>query len=514
MEKRAPWYTNTAPTYAGIFLWIAFYAQLGIGLTLGSLLAVLVGVVIAGLICHAFFYYVPGMLGMRTGLPLYIVGTSTFGTKGGYFIPGIFMGLLQIGWYSVATYFATDLIINGLGLPGEVFYPMAIVWGLLFALIGALGIGYVAKMSQFFPIVPIIMLLIGAVMAVPYLGSYETPKPLPDEFTSGPMDMGWVSIASLLMIQLIIGFFGTAGAVGADFCSNNRNKYDVRMGGIVGIWLAVVYTAGLAIITVAGAHGANKELLQGWHAVKNPDGSVKYEVRVEPPEIRLPASGDSKDGKVVAWDAMSPGEKNEVRAVRAKMFEYGTALKSLNTSKGPDGKPVENFLARAMLILFAIGSMAPACFCSFIIGNSLSTMLAMPRGRIPITLAGAAVGIGIALTGFPAKLAPIFGLVGASFGPVIGAMIADYYLKGANWPGPREGWNWAGYGAWLLGFLVGISNNGLVTDALGFELVPSWMPTGVFSLIVGLLAYILLARTIGLPPILEGAVKTIGPNEA
>ena len=25
--NRAPWYANTAPTYAGIFLWIAFYQQ-------------------------------------------------------------------------------------------------------------------------------------------------------------------------------------------------------------------------------------------------------------------------------------------------------------------------------------------------------------------------------------------------------------------------------------------------------------------------------------------------------
>lgn len=24
-EKRAPWYTNTAPTYAGIFLWFVFW---------------------------------------------------------------------------------------------------------------------------------------------------------------------------------------------------------------------------------------------------------------------------------------------------------------------------------------------------------------------------------------------------------------------------------------------------------------------------------------------------------
>jgi len=31
MGKRAPWYANTAPTYAGIFLWIAFYQQMAGG---------------------------------------------------------------------------------------------------------------------------------------------------------------------------------------------------------------------------------------------------------------------------------------------------------------------------------------------------------------------------------------------------------------------------------------------------------------------------------------------------
>ena len=30
-SNRAPWYANTAPSYAGIFLWIAFYMQISEG---------------------------------------------------------------------------------------------------------------------------------------------------------------------------------------------------------------------------------------------------------------------------------------------------------------------------------------------------------------------------------------------------------------------------------------------------------------------------------------------------
>ena len=52
------------------------------------------------------------MLGMQTGYPLYVVGSSTFGTAGGYVMPGILMGLLQIGWFAVATFVATDFILQ------------------------------------------------------------------------------------------------------------------------------------------------------------------------------------------------------------------------------------------------------------------------------------------------------------------------------------------------------------------------------------------------------------------
>lgn len=31
-EKRAPWYKNTSPSNAGIFLWVAFYLQIAVTL--------------------------------------------------------------------------------------------------------------------------------------------------------------------------------------------------------------------------------------------------------------------------------------------------------------------------------------------------------------------------------------------------------------------------------------------------------------------------------------------------
>jgi cytosine permease len=156
-------------------------------------------------------------------------------------------------------------------------------------------------------------------------------------------------------------------------------------------------------------------------------------------------------------------------------------------------KTVSPKMANLMFLLFAVGSMAPACFCSSIIGNSLSTMIpSLPR--IPLTLGGATIGILLAATGIAGNLASFFGLIGASFGPICGAMVADYLLSGKKWAGPREGVSVAGYAAWIIGFLVGISNNGMVTSALGKELLPGWYPMGVASFVVGFVVYAVLAK--------------------
>ena len=69
----------------------------------------------AGLLSYGLYYYAPAMLGMKTGYPLYVVGSSTFGTAGGYLMPGLLMGVLQIGWFAVGTFFATKFILSGLG---------------------------------------------------------------------------------------------------------------------------------------------------------------------------------------------------------------------------------------------------------------------------------------------------------------------------------------------------------------------------------------------------------------
>jgi cytosine permease len=417
--NRAPWYVNTAPSYAGIFLWIAFYQQMAGGtLQHGGIALSLIGLLAAGLLCYFLYYRVPAMLGMTTGYPLYVVGASTFGTAGGYIMPGLLMGLLQIGWFAVATFFSADFILKAIGMPsapGSVPFIIAgVLWGGIMAFVGAKGIQYVAKVSLILNAIPLLMLLAVFFQTAGGIGNYQVPAGQANSFG------GFTAVLSI-----VIGFFATAGAAGADFGINSRNESDVKWGGLVGIALAVLVAGGLPLLAVAGAHGSG--LSQSW--------------------------------------------------------DFGDVVQSIG-----------GVMASAMLFLFAIASIPPTCFCAFIAGNSFSTMIpGVPR--VTSTMAGAAVGTILAVTGIAANLISFFTIVGASFGPIIGAMVADYLLSGRKWPGPREGVNLAGYIAWAVGFLVGI----LPFLPLPADVKAYIEPAVLYSFVVGFVVYYVLAKA-GMQP--------------
>jgi len=253
LENRAPWYKNTAPTYAGIFLWVVFYMNIADGtLPQAGLGLSLLGLVIAALICHFLFYLVPGLFGMKTGYPLYVVGSSTYGTLGGFLMPGLLMGLLQFGWMAVNIAVSTSFILQAAGADASAgtpaFIVVAILWGLAAAFVGVKGIQYVAKIATFLPIVPLIMILIVFFANVGTAGDFQVAE------GANPL-VGFLGI-----IGIVVGFFATAGAAGVDFGMGNRNARDVRLGGLFGIALAVIVAGGLPLIAIAGANGANPQL--------------------------------------------------------------------------------------------------------------------------------------------------------------------------------------------------------------------------------------------------------------
>jgi len=417
LANRAPWYKNTAPTYAGIFLWVVFYMEIAKGtLPQAGLGLSLLALVIAALVCHFLFYLVPGLFGMKTGYPLYVVGSSTYGTLGGFFVPGLLMGLLQFGWLAVNIAVSTSFILQAAGTDASAGTPafiiVAILWGLAAAFMGVKGIQYVAKVASVLPIVPLIMILIVFFTNVGGVGEFklaEDARPL---------------VGFLAMIGIVVGFFATAGAAGVDFGMGNRNAKDVKLGGLFGIALAIIVAGGLPLIAIAGANGANPQLNSfGFDAVIREQGG---------------------------------------------------------------------FLAKSMFILFAIASFAPACFSSFIAANSIGTMFPKAN-KMAMVFVGAIVSIVLAATGVALNLIGVFSIIGASFGPICGSMVADYLLSGRKWSGPRKGINLAGYIAWAVGFVVAILPM-VVPEKFGFI-----SPAPVIAFVIGFVLYAILAKA-GLEP--------------
>jgi cytosine permease len=429
-DKRTPWYKSTAPAYAGTFLWVVFYEQIAQGtLDKSGPWVGLAAIAVAGLLSYLLYYYAPAMFGMKTGYPLYVVGSSTFGTTGGYLMPGLLMGLLQIGWFAVNASISTSFILKGArqpDAPGSVaFTVIAVVWGIAMAFVGVKGIKYVAKVSLYLNGVAFLMVLFVFMNSVGGLSTYSAPATAP-------------LLGFALILQAVIGFFATAGAAGTDFGMNNGTPKDVRMGGLVGIGVAVIYAGGLPFLSVAGAQGSGQNA-------------------------------------VLFSDVIGLGG---------------------------------GFLATAMFFLFAIASIAPACFCAFIAGNSFTTMLpSVPR--MTSTMIGAAIAIILAVTGLANNLTSVFTVVGASFGPICGAMTADYLLSGGKWAGPRKGVNLAGYIAWAAGFLVGIIPFLPVSDAVK----NGAQPVVVWSYVVGLVVYAALAK-MGLEPAVEPISAGAGKKAA
>jgi hypothetical protein len=161
-SERAPWYKSTFPTYAGIFLWVGFYLELA-GPTIGqaSIGVCLLALFVAGILCFGLYYYVPAMRGMQTGRPLYVIGTSTFGTKGGYLVPGLLMGFLQLGWVSAIASIASAFIMKGLHVTSKgTFSLIVLLWIYSLAWVAIKGIKYVGRVAKVLNWVPLVMIVI------------------------------------------------------------------------------------------------------------------------------------------------------------------------------------------------------------------------------------------------------------------------------------------------------------------------------------------------------------------
>jgi len=262
------------------------------------------------------------------------------------------------------------------------------------------------------------------------IGSFEPAKLIAEHKAmalSAPAALGAGGVIAAILTY-VVGFFATAGAAGVDFGTNSRDKNDVSMGGLIGVALATVVTAGLSILVVAGVYGSTELSAQ---------------------------------------------------AVKAGADQQGFILDSFNLIPVVLGAGT----AKWVMFLLAVAAFPPACFSSFIAANSFKTTLPQVNPFVSVGI-GAAVSIILGVTGYAGKVIPVFVIIGASFGPICGAMLVDYLINNKEWTGPRAGFNPAGWIAWALGFIVGILPN------LGVN-VPA---APVLAFVVGAVIYYLCAK--------------------
>jgi len=459
-EGRVPWYMSIAQTYAGVMLWFVFWQGLAMapghsgGTLAAGLWVALGGILIGAVICHVLFYLVPGLLGMKTGLPLYVVGTSTYGAIGGRIMPGLVMGLLQFGWLGVNAYGVATLLCKCFGIEGiqegAVVFPIVnplhaaivVVFAAAAAFMGLKGIQYVARVATFFPLIPLVVLVVLTITTIGGVASF-TPDQLANPESGGqPLDTVQIII---LLSTVIVGFFATAGAAGADISMSTRSAKDVHLGGLVGIALATIVAGGLTVLIVAGAYGA---------------GLVP----------------DDLKGNLNPLDLMKGGLLNST-------------------------------VANVFMILLAISSFPGGCFSAFIAATSFKTVMPKINPWLSVGI-GTLVSIALAITGLTGKVVEVFVVIGASFGPVCGAMMADYLLSQGKWAGPRAGFNPAGWISWVAGFIVGafqfiapliqklVELVPQITGAVpNLELYKDVVPCPpVAAFVVGFILYYLLAR--------------------
>jgi len=438
-ENRAPWYKNTAPTYAGIFLWFVFWSYSVNSGTPGGILSagvpVAIGsVLVAALLCHFCFYYLMARFGQKTGLPLYIVGASTFGAKGGFLLPGFFMGLLQFGWLAVNTWGSAHAMNIMFGFKGFGLYAIMVVWAAAAVIMALKGIQYVAKFSTWLPIIPAVILLALVVKTMGGLASFDADALVAassvKDLAAGAKPAAGMSAVMVFAFALtyIVGFFATAGAAGVDFGTGSRNKKDVSLGGLVGVALAIFLTIGAAILITAGFYGseAGKAAIAAGNIDLNP------------------------------MNLMGQIFKNDV---------------------------VAQWLAFAL----ALTAFPSACFCSLIAANSIKTTLPKVNPWVSCGI-GCAIAIILAISGIAGKAIVVFSFIGASFGPICGALFMEYILCKGRWSGPRAGFNPAGWVAWALGFIVGVQPNFAAHCGFAIPAAP------VVAFIVGAVVYALMSK--------------------
>ncbi len=473
--ERKSWQDTIAPQFIALFLWVVFFDQLAVKtLAVGGLGPSVAGAAVAGVLCFLLLYYAPASWGCQTGLPLTEVSASTFGRVGAARLSGVLFGVAQIVWCSVATYYATELILEGLAsiqlLDPRALRPMVIVrhtvpsflflltsafWCCWAGLVGAYLVRVIAALMRVFPIFPACMLGVAMMMTIKDAVMFRS---LGVDVRTG-QNVPFPALSALLnMVQMVFGFFAVAGLASVEWGAASRSARDVRLGGLVGVVFAPWTVVTIVLLVVAGAQGSTM-LEVGRGAVPPPSAAA---------------------------------------------FTFHDVIYH----------SIGGRLGCAMLLIFGLASLAPTTYTAFVIGQRLTR--AWPRiSRVRWSMIGSAAAWLFILTGFTTDLEGIFSVMGAIFAPMAGAMTAEYVRYRGRWPGARAGINMAGLVAWVAGLSVGLLP--ILGRAWGRPELARFQPAAVVAALTAFVVYLGLAMLGGEGPVesaLAGNVSTSTAGDA
>ena len=448
-----PWYLAVAPAYLGLFVWGPFFDQLWVGDLSRSHPAWLLGeAIIASLLCYSLFYHPLAWWGFRTGQRLCIVAASTFGTLGSEWITGVGIAVASIAWYAVAVNYAVDSTLLGLqscgliersslgglalgpiALKSPVFLCTALFWIYITGMSSLWRLtGVVVALMRVYAPVALLLLTATAVWFAPSLGSFhrEDAAIIANEANLLPGEP--VDSSS---IPLIIGFFAMAGLMSVDWGAVSRSGRDLIVGGVTGIVLASFWMAMMALVVVAGSVAS----------------------------IGLP----SRPSAMISGDPLPLS------------FRWGVFY-------GLGG-----YGAGAILILFGLAALAPACYSAWVFGARLSTHWPRLRQSHWTWLGGAAAFVLMATSSLD-RTGWVYRGMGALFAPAVGAMVGDYVRQRGRWTGFRLGLNPPGLIAWGIGCGTIVLLEQWMTRFPGRN--PWLEPTPIYGLLTSAVCYWLLAR--------------------
>lgn len=483
--NRIPWYKSTAQTYAGIMLWFVFWLKVaqagdapGGALTQG-LQPAFIGLIGAALFCYALFYLAPAMFGLKSRFPLYIVGTSTYGVQGGFLMPGFLMGILQFGWLGVNAYFSAMLLAapfnQGPGSP--LHLALGAIWAIAAAFMGLKGIQYVARVATYFPIIPLAVLLVLTATSIGGLGDFDQAR-YTEAAIARAKDKTQADKAAAVKKAT-----ESLEQVRADEKLADREKQIANAQANLEAAEKMNETVATPLSSEWAVIATLMTVIIGFFATAGAAG-VDFGM-------------SNRDGHDVQWGGL-------VGITGATIFAGGLALLIVAGANGKgimlgESSPtalmsglVGETTGNVFMYLLAVAAFPPACFSAFIAANSFKTTLPKVNPFISVGV-GTAVSIALVVTGWAGQAGDVFSIIGASFGPICGAMAADYLLSKKQWAGPRAGFNLAGWISWAVGFVVGAADMAAkyipaLKEFEGYIPVPP-----LAAMIVGFVLYLLLA---------------------